>query len=96
VNCLEGICCKSSWYDFSVVNFVRGDNVNCLKGICCNSSWHYCSVVYFLRGDTRIPWKRYTLSEVGIIVLSLISYGVIRDLFRGDMMYVKLVLLFCR
>ena len=60
--------------------------MNCLKGICCISSWHYCYVVDFTRGDTRIPWRGYTVSQVGIIVMSLISYGVIRELHGGDML----------
>ena len=63
--------------------------MNCLEGTCCKSSWNYCSVVDFLRGDTRIAW-RDMLSQVGIIVLSLISYGVIREFFGGDILYVKL------
>ena len=70
--------------------------MNCLKGICCNSSWDYCSVVDFIPGDKRIPWRGYTVSQVGIIVVSLISYGVIRELHEGDMLYFKLALLFCR
>jgi hypothetical protein len=60
--------------------------VNCLKGICSNSSWHYCSVVDFIWGDTRIPCRGYTIRQAGIIVLSLISYGVIREFLGGDLL----------
>jgi hypothetical protein len=54
--------------------------------ICCNSSWHYCSVVDFTRGDTRIPWKEYAVIQLGIIVLSSISHGVVREFLGGDIL----------
>ena len=60
--------------------------MNCLSGIYCKSSWHYFSVVDFLWGDTRILWRGCTVSQVGIIFLSLISYGVIREFFGGDVL----------
>jgi hypothetical protein len=57
-----------------------------LKGMYCKSSWHYCSVVDFLRGNTKIACKGYTVSQVDIIVLSLVSYGMMRELRVGDML----------
>jgi hypothetical protein len=51
VNCLEGICCKSSWHYCSVV-FLRGDTRIAWRGY-AQSSWHYCSVVDFIRGDNE-------------------------------------------
>ena len=60
--------------------------MNCLKEVCRYSSWLYCSVVDFIGVIREFLWRGNTVNQVGIIVLTLISYGVIRELLEGDML----------